>query len=399
MKSEKRSQLKLDSQAVYYAPDELTRSINAPIYMSSSFQYDAEIYQRVVDGERKTVNIYGRCGNPSEYLFEEQMAVIERADECLATASGMAAVSVALFGLLKSGDHIICDWTTYSSTHEMLDHRFTDYGISTTFVDTCDLDAVAGAIQDNTRVLLIETICNPSMKVPAIPPLVELAHEHQIVVVCDNTFASPYVMRPLEWGVDLVLESATKFIGGHSDAIGGVIGLKAGLLSTDFIEEIRWNTMVKWGAPLSPFNAWLLLRGIQTLAVRVERQCKTAMNLAHYFETHPKVRRVWYPGLKSHPQHEIAAVQMPKFGAMLTFEVEDGSSALTVLDKLELATFAASLGGVRTTTQVPATMAFLDVPAEQLAQMNISEGMIRVSAGLEDIDDLKADFDQALAAI
>ena len=353
----------------------------------------------MVDGERKTVNIYGRCGNPSEYLFEEQMAVIERADECLATASGMAAVSVALFGLLKSGDHIVCDWTTYSSTHEMLDHRLTDYGISTTFVDSSDVEAVAGAIRENTRVLYLETICNPTMKVPAIPPLVDLAHEHEIVVVCDNTFASPYVIRPLEWGVDLVLESATKFIGGHSDAIGGVIGLKAGLLSSDFIEEIRWNTMVKWGAPLSPFNAWLLLRGIQTLPVRVERQCKTALELAHYFETHPRVRRVWYPGLKSHPQHEIAAVQMPKFGAMLTFEVEDATSAVTVLDKLELATFAASLGGVRTTTQVPATMAFLDVPTEQRAKMNISEGMIRVSVGLEDIDDLKADFDQAMAAI
>lgn len=399
MNSEKRNQLTLDSQAVYYEPDEQTQSINAPIYMSSSFQYDAEIYQRVIDGERKTVNIYGRCGNPSEYLFEEQMAVIERADECLATASGMAAVSIALFGLLKSGDHIICDWTTYSSTHEMLDHRLTDYGISTTFVDTCDLDAVANAIQENTRVLYMETICNPTMKVPAIPPLVALAHERQIVVVCDNTFASPYVLRPLEWGVDLVLESATKFIGGHNDVIGGVIGLKAGLLSSDFLEEIRWNTMVKWGAPLSPFNAWLLLRGIQTLPVRVERQCKTAMKLAHYFDSHPKVRRVWYPGLKSHPQHDIAAEQMPQFGAMLTFEVDDGSSAVTVLDKLELATFAASLGGVRTTTQVPATMAFLDVPAEQRAQMNISDGMIRVSTGLEDFDDLRADFDQALASI
>ena len=200
------------------------------------------------------------------------------------------------------------------------------------------------------------------MKVPAIPPLVELAHERGIIVVCDNTFASPYVMRPLEWGVDLVLESATKFNGGHSDAIGGVIGLKSGLLPHDFIEQIRWNTMVKWGSPLSPFNAWLLLRGIQTLPVRVERQCQTAMKLAHYFEEHPKVVRVWYPGLPSHPQHDVAVNQMPKFGAMLTFDVGTAESALKVLDTLELATFAASLGGVRTTTQIPATMAFLDIP-------------------------------------
>ena len=404
---EKRVNLRFGSKAVYYPPDAATQSINAPIYMSSSFQYDAEIYQRVVDGERKGVNIYGRCGNPSAYQFEEQMALIEGANACLATASGMAAVSVALFGLLKSGDHVVCDWTTYSSTHESLDHRLTDYGISTTFVDTADMEAVAEAIQPNTKVLYLETIANPSMKVPAIPPLVELAHEQGIVVVCDNTFASPYVCRPLEWGVDLVLESATKFIGGHNDAIGGAICMKSELLPEDFLEQIRWNTMVKWGSPLSPFNAWLLLRGIQTLAVRVERQCQTAMALAHHFESHPQVQWVWYPGLASHPQHAIAQTQMPKFGAMLTFEVVDGDTATSagsvqavrVLDNLELATFAASLGGVRTTTQVPATMAFLDIDPEQRARMNISDGMIRVSAGLEDIDDLIADFDQALARI
>ena len=397
MDPKKHARLTFDSKAVYYPPDPGSKSINAPIYMSASFQYDADTYQRVVDGERKTVNIYGRCGNPSEYQFEDQMAAIESADACLATASGMAAISVALFGLLKNGDHIVCDWTTYSSTHEMLDHRLTDYGISTTFVDTADIEAVAAAIQDNTRVIYFETITNPTMKVPAIRPLVELAHSKGIIVLCDNTFASPYVIRPLEWGVDLVLESATKFIGGHNDAIGGVIALKSELLAADFLEQIRWNTMVKWGSPLSPFNAWLLLRGIQTLPVRVERQCQTAMILARHFEAHPKVGRVWYPGLPSHPQHKIAAEQMPKFGAMLTFEVADQHKAVRVLDSLQLATFAASLGGVRTTTQVPATMAFLDVPPEQRARMQISEGMIRVSAGLEDAGDLIADFDQALA--
>lgn len=393
------SNLSFDSKAVYYRPDAATQSLNAPIYMSSSFQYDAEIYQRVVDGERKEVNIYGRCGNPSEYLFEEQMMVIEGADACLATASGMAAVSVALFGLLKSGDHIVCDWTTYSSTHEMLDHRLTDYGITTTFVDTADIEAVKGALQPNTKLLYFETIANPSMKVPAIKPLVDIAHQHGIVVVCDNTFASPAVMRPLEWGVDLVLESATKFIGGHNDALGGAICMKSTLLPADFMEQIRWNTMVKWGAPLSPFNAWLLLRGIQTLPVRVERQCQTAMQLAQHFDSHPKVGRVWYPGLPTHPQHNIALEQMPKFGAMLTFEVENGEKAVQVLDKLRLASFAASLGSVRTTTQIPATMAFLDIPAEQRARMNISDGMIRVSTGLEDPQDLMRDFDQALAQI
>ena len=165
MKPGKRAKLQFDSKAVYYPHETSSNSINAPLYLSSSFQYDADIYQRVVDGERKAVNIYGRCGNPTEYQFEEQMAIVESADACLATASGMAAISVALFGLLKSGDHIVCDWTTYSSTHEMLDHRLTDYGITTTFVDTADLDAVRAAIRPNTRVLYFETIANPTMKV------------------------------------------------------------------------------------------------------------------------------------------------------------------------------------------------------------------------------------------
>ncbi len=399
MKADKRAKLRFDSKAAYIPHDEATNSINPPIVMSSSFQYDADIYQRVVDGERKAVNIYGRCGNPTEYQFEEQMMVIEGADACLATASGMAAISVTLFGLLKSGDHIVCDWTTYSSTHEMLDHRLTDYNIETTFVDTANPEAVRAAIRPNTKVIYFEAIANPTMKVSAIPPLVEMAHEKDILLICDNTFASPYVVRPLEWGVDIVVESATKFIGGHSDAIGGAICMKSDLLPDDFLEQIRWSTMVKLGAPLSPFNAWLLLRGIQTLGVRLERQCKSAATLAKHFEAHDAVNRVWYPGLASHPQHDIATAQMPSYGGMLTFEVEDAAAALAVLDNLDLSSFAASLGGVRTTTQIPASMAFLDVPEEQRREMNIADGMIRVSCGLESVEDLIQDFDAALALL
>ncbi len=397
MTPDDRRKLRFESRAVYYPPDEATRSLTAPIVMGSAFQYDAASYQRVVDGERKTVNIYGRCGNPTEYQFEEQMMAIEGATACLATASGMAAVAVALFGLLKQGDHIVCDWTTYSSTHEMLDHRLTDYGITTTFVDTADAAAVAAAIRPNTRVLYFETIANPSMKVVDVEALVALAHARGLIVVCDNTFASPYVMRPLDWGVDLVLESCSKFIGGHSDVIGGAIAMRSTRLPDDFLEQIRWNTMVKWGAPLAPFNAWLLLRGIQTLAVRVERQCQTALTLARALEQHPAVRRVWYPGLPSHPAHALAARQMPSFGAMLTFDVGTSERALRVVDGLRLACFAASLGGTRTITQIPATMAFLDIPDAERERMGIHPGMVRVAAGLEHADDLVADFSQALA--
>jgi len=399
MKKEKRENLRFDSKAVYCPPDEATKSISPPIIMSSSFQYDSEIFQRIVEGARKEVNIYGRCGNPTEYQFEEQMMMIEGADACLATASGMAAISVALLGLLKSGDHIVCDWTTYSSTHEMLDHRLTDYNIETTFVDMSDKDAVKAAIRPNTKVLYFETIANPSMKVAEISPLVEMAHERGIIVMCDNTFASPYVMRPLDWGADIVVESATKFIGGHSDVIGGAICMKSDILPKDFLEQIRWNTMVKLGAPIAPFNAWMLSRGIQTLSVRLERACQSATKLAQHFESHVGVNKVWYPGLPSHAQHEIAKAQMPKFGAMLTFDVGDGDRALKVLDNLELSCFSASLGGVRTTTQIPALMAFLDIPEQERLEMGISNGMIRVSVGLEDPEDLIADFDVALALL
>ena len=399
METDKRSRLHFDSKAVYLPPDEASKSINPPIFMSSSFQYDAEIYKQVVDGERKAVNIYGRCGNPTEYQFEEQMTLIEGADACLATASGMAAISVTLLGLLKAGDHIVCDWTTYSSTHEMLDHRLTDYAIQTTFVDTADPQAVREAVRPNTKVIYFETIANPTMKVAEISPLVEIARSNNIILICDNTFASPYVMRPLEWGVDIVVESATKFIGGHSDAIGGAICMKSDQLPADYMEQLRWSTMVKLGSPLSPFNAWVLLRGIQTLSVRLQRQCQTAAKLATYLEKHSKVKRVWYPGLKSHPQHKVAKQQMPKFGGMLTFEVDNEKDALKVLDNLKLCCFAASLGGVRTTTQIPASMAFLDVPEEQRLAMNIADGMIRISTGLEDAGDLMADFDAALSLI
>ncbi|MEZ5418328.1 MAG: aminotransferase class I/II-fold pyridoxal phosphate-dependent enzyme [Vicinamibacterales bacterium] len=391
--------LRFDSRAVYYPPDPATGAITAPIGMGSSFQYDAGIYQRVVDGERKDVNIYGRCGNPTEYQFEAQMAAIEGADACLATASGMAAVAVTLFGLLKQGDHIVCDWTTYSSTHELLDHRLTDYGITTTFVDTADLDAVAAAIRPATRLLYVETIANPSMKVADLAALAALGRDRGLLVVCDNTFASPYVARPLEWGVDLVVESCSKFIGGHNDVIGGAICVKSSRLTPDVLERIRWDTMVKWGAPLAPFNAWLLLRGIQTLPVRVERQCRTALALARHLEAHPSVRRVWYPGLPSHPQHALATRQMPDYGAMLSFDVGSAEAALRVADGLRLACFAASLGGTRTTVQIPATMAFLDIPDAERRQMGIAPGGVRVSAGLEHVDDLTADLGQALARI
>jgi methionine-gamma-lyase len=395
-----KSKLRFGTKSVYYEQEPSTHSINYPIFTSANYQYDEAIYQSIVDGNaRKDINIYSRCGNPTEYKFEDQVALLEGAKECLATASGMGAVSHAIFGLVKAGDHIISDWTTYSSTHEWFDHRITNYGIEVSFVDTTDIKQVEAAIRPNTKVIYFETIANPTMKVPAMEPIVKLAHSKNIAVVCDNTFASPAVCRPHEFGVDVVVESATKFIGGHNDAVGGVITFNPGVLPENWLENVRWNTLNKWGAALSPFNSWLLLRGIQTLDLRLERQCANAMKLAKYLEAHPKVSRVWYPGLPSHPQYEVAKKQMPSFGAMLTFELGTEKKAVKVLTSLKLATFAASLGGVRTCTQVPSTMAFLDIEPEQKAKMNVHDGMARVSVGIETIEDLLEDFEQALSQL
>lgn len=389
----------LASAAVYQTPDAATGAIAPPIHVSSSFQYDEAIYQEVVAGARETVNIYGRCGNPGERLFQDHLARVEGADSVLATASGMAAVTTTLFGLLKQGDHLVCDWTTYSSTHEFLAHRAPDFGIETTFVDMADAAAVRAALRPETKVLYFEAIANPTMKVVPIAPLAALAEERGLVLVCDNTFASPAVLRPLEHGVDLVIESASKFIGGHNDVIGGAIALRAGRLPADFLERLRWNTMVKWGAPIAPFSAWLLDRGLQTLPLRVERQCENAAGLAAFLEAHPAVERVCYPGLPSHPQHEIAKAQMPRFGAMLAFDVGSEPRALAVVTALKLASFAASLGGVRTVTQIPGTMAFLDIPEAERARMGITPGMVRISAGIEALEDLQQDFAQALGVL
>lgn len=399
MDPQKRKNLAPASRMVYYPVEPHSKSVSDPIYMASNFEYDEDIYTRVLEGARKDVNIYSRCGNPSEYKFEEQMIQIENADACLAVASGMAAIATLLFGMLKSGDHIVSDWTTYSTTHEFFDHRFTDFGVQTTFVDTTNLEQVKKAIRPNTKIIYFETISNPTMKVADVAALVELAHSHDLTIVCDNTFASPFLFRPHDWGVDFVVESATKWIGGHNDALGGTITMKTGRFPADFMETIRWSTLTKLGGALSPFNAWLLLRGIQTLYVREEQACKSAMLLAYFLESHPKVQRVWYPGLPSHPNHTVARRQIPKFGGMLTFEVGNERKGVKVLDALELCTFGASLGGVRTTTQMPSTMAFLDVPPDQKARMNIRDGMCRVSVGIEDPQDLMADFEQALGRI
>ncbi len=324
------------------------------------------------------MNIYSRCGNPTEYKLEEHIAQLTGGTACLATASGMAAISHALFGVLKAGDHVVADLTTYSSTHEFFDHRARDFGLDVNLVDCTDVDRVRAALRPDTRALYFEAIANPTMKVPPTRALVELAHSRGIVVTCDNTFASPAVCRPHELGVDVVVESTTKFIGGHNAAVGAVITLKSDILPADWLEDVRWNTLNKLGAPIAPFNAWLLLRVVQTLALRVERQCANAAAPAEWLQQHPKVERVFYPGLASHPTHASATEQLHNFGSVLSFKVETEER------------------GVRTTRQMPGTMAFLDIPLQERVATGIEPGLVRVSLGIESARDIIADLAQAI---
>lgn len=386
----------LNSRAVYIPPEEHSKSISYPIYTSANYQYDGDIYDQIVGGERSAVNIYSRCGNPTEYAFEEHVAQLEGATEVLAVASGMAAITHAVLSIAKAGGHVVVDRTTYSSTHEFFNHRIQDFGIETTFVDTANLDEVSAAIRPNTALVYTETIANPTMKLAPLRALSDLVHGHGLPVMCDNTFASPAVCRPHEHGVDVVVESATKFMGGHNDAVGGTISLRSDILDAGWVDWVRWNTLTKLGGALSPFNAWLLLRGLQTLPLRVERMTANAQRLAEHLEAHPQVRRVFYPGLESFPQRSLAAEQLDMPGAMLSFVLDSEAEAAATLKALKLGSFAASLGGVRTVTQVPGTMAFLDIPEHEREEMGIAAGMARVSVGIEDSRDIIADFDQAL---
>ena len=380
------------TRAVYYDPDPASLAINTPIYMATNYRYTREVYDKICAGEREAVNIYGRDGDPTDVKFAQQVALLEGTEAALAVASGMAAVSTLFFGLLGSGDHIVADWTTYRATHELFLDALPRFGVSVSFVDTTQPEQVEAAIRPQTKLIYYESISNPSIKVADIAALVAIARRHDALLAVDNTFASPAVLRPAEWGVDVVLESATKFIGGHNAAFGGTIAT-----NLDLMRRLRDYSRLQYGGIISPFNAWLMINGLQTLAVRLERSCRTAQELAPWLESHPRVGRVHYPGLPSHPQHDIACRQMPSFGAMLTFELESKEAAENFSFALELCSFAASLGGPRTTLQIPAFMAFLDAGPEERERMGVRDGMVRVSVGLEDPADIMEDFDQALA--
>ena len=363
-------------------PDPATGAITTPIYQTSTYVQD-EL------GVHKGYE-YARTQNPTRFALERNIAAIEGGKAAFAFASGMAAIG-AIGTLLKGGDHVIVSKNTYGGTFRFFDKVLTRVAISCSYVDTAQLDEVEREIRSATRMLFVETPTNPLMRLTDLAAAAALAHRHQLRLVVDNTFASPYIHRPIEFGADLVVHSTTKYLNGHSDSVGGVV-----VATRD--DDIEWLTFVQnaEGAILGPFDAWLVLRGTKTLALRMERHNANGLALARYLEAHPKVTKVYYPGLPSHPQHALASAQMRGFGGMIAFDLGSLEAARRLLNSVRLCALAESLGGVETLISHPATMTHASFPADRRAALGITDGLVRLSVGIEDLDDLTADLAQAL---
>jgi cystathionine gamma-lyase/cystathionine beta-lyase/cystathionine gamma-lyase/homocysteine desulfhydrase len=366
-------------------PDPTTGAIITPIYQTSTYVQE-EL------GKHKGYE-YGRTQNPTRMALERNLAAIEGGRAGFAFASGMAAIG-AIATMLKSGDHVVVSDNTYGGTFRLFDKVLTRYQLTFTYVDTSKLDEVERAMTPATRMLFVETPTNPVMRITDLRAAADLAHHHNARLVVDNTFASPYIQRPIEFGADLVTHSTTKYLNGHSDSIGGIVIA----VRDDDIDWLRFIQNAE-GAILSPFDSWLVLRGTKTLALRMQQHSASGLALAEYLHAHPKVKHVYYPGLPSHPQYALAARQMRGFGGMLAFELGSLEAARRLLNAVRLHALAESLGGVETLISHPATMTHASVPPERRAAIGITDGMVRISAGIEDIDDLKDDLAQALDAV
>ena len=373
-------------------------ALTTPIYQTSTFVFDS-----CEQGGRRFAGaeagyIYTRLGNPTVSVLENKVAALEGGEACVAAASGMGAISSALWTIAGAGKHIVADGTLYGCTFALLNHGMSRYGVEVSFVDTSDLAAVKAALKENTCAVYLETPANPNLKIADIAAVAEAAHSYNpaIKVVCDNTFASPALQNPLALGADVVVHSATKYLNGHGDVIAGFVVGKA-----DFIGEVRmFGLKDMTGAVMDPFAAYLILRGLKTLEIRMERHCANAKAIAEFLDQHPAVEKVYYPGLKNHVGHDIAARQMKDFGGMLSFEVKGGRAAGTKLvNALHLITVAVSLGDAETLIEHPASMTHSTYTEEELAASGIPGGLIRLSAGLENAEDIIADLEQALAQL
>ena len=372
-------------------------SLATPIHQTATFVFDSadqggNRFAGCEDGY-----IYTRLGNPTNTVLEEKLAILEGGEACMSMSSGIGAITSAMWTALKAGDHVVSAKTIYGCTHAFLSHGISRYGVEVTFVDASDPENIRKAMKKNTRVVFLETPANPTLVITDIQKISKIAHEvENCLVMVDNTFCSPYIQRPLELGADVVLHSGTKFLNGHGDVIAGfAIGTK------EFIDEVRlFGVKDMTGACLSPFDAFLIIRGLKTLEIRMDRHCKNAMAVAEFLETHPAVDKVYFPGLKSFPQFELAKKQMSLSGAVIAFEIKGGvEEGKKVINSVEMCKLAVSLGDAETLIQHPASMTHSSYPPEERLDAGVTDGLIRLAIGLENVEDIIADLDQALNLI
>ncbi len=371
-------------------------ALNPPIYQTSTFVFDSTDHAEAVMTFKSDDYVYTRGNNPTLRLFENRMAELERGTGAVAFASGMAAISSVLFSLLKPGDNVVMHKTVYGSSYTVATKLLSRYNVSHTSIDLSSPENFAEILSgssNKTKVVYFETPSNPNLSIVDIREISRIAHRRGIMVVVDNTFATPYFQQPLELGADVVVHSATKYISGHGDVIAGIAVSR----DRDYIQSLKFNYMAEFGGVLSPFNAWLLLRGLKTLGVRMRQHEKNALAVAAYLENHPSVTRVLYPGLPSFKGYKTAAEQMKGFGAVISFETAGGlDTAKKVINSVKMIQIAVSLGDCETLMELPAAMTHRGYSRERLAEFGLTESMLRISVGLEDPEDIINDLKQAL---
>jgi len=389
-------QLGVNSRLVHAGHrSDATGSVTVPIYQTSTFAFrDAQHGAALFAGEEDGF-IYTRLGNPTIRALEDAVAELENGCMGIATSSGMGAVSTLYFGLLEAGAHVVSTASVYGPSRGLMKNHFSRFGVEATYLDTADLAAVRSALRPNTRLLYIETPANPTMQLTDIAAVAEIAHEHGCLVAVDNTFASPYLQKPIDLGADVTLHSVTKFINGHADVVGGILIAKDPAIG----KRLR-GVMINLGCNMDPHQAFLVHRGLKTLGIRIERAQQNALAIARWLEKQPEIERVRYIGLESHPQHELAKRQMKGFGSMISFELKGGMEAgRRLMNAVKVATLAVSLGGVETLIEHPASMTHAGMSPKERREAGFSDGLVRYSVGIEDVNDLIADLRAGLDSV
>ncbi len=365
--------------------DGVTGAVSVPIYQTSTYRQEGV-------GRPKGYE-YSRSGNPTRFALEELIADLEGGVKGFAFASGLAGIH-AVFSLLQQGDHVLLGDDVYGGTFRLFDKVLTKGGLTYSIIDTSDTSQIERAIQPNTKALYLETPSNPLLKITDLKQCANIAKSHELITIVDNTFATPYYQNPLSLGADIVVHSGTKYLGGHSDVVAGLVSTN----NQDLATEIAFfqNAI---GGVLGPWDSWLLQRGMKTLALRMEAHQKNALSVAKFLQAHPKVEKVYYPGLPTHPNHTLAKTQMSGFGGMLSFTLKDDSKAVPFVESLKLFILGESLGGVESLVGVPALMTHASIPKQQREAVGIKDGLVRLSVGIEDSQDLLEDLEQALAKL